>query len=64
MFRFSLNYFFELSFVIFKKKIEIKGDFIFLMNVDGIFFFCFQCMIMVLLFFSVNYFSFLVISDV
>lgn len=41
MFRFSLNYFFELSFVILKKKIEIKGDFIFLMNDDVIFFFCF-----------------------
>lgn len=34
----SLNHFFELSFVILKKKIEIKGDFIFLMNDDAIFF--------------------------
>lgn len=38
MFRSSLNHFFELSFVILKKKIEIKGDFIFLMNDDAIFF--------------------------
>lgn len=37
----SLNHFFELSFVILKKKIEIKGDFIFLMNDDGILFLCF-----------------------